>query len=148
MSGTDPKYTLKELIKNNINHSALQKDNGDAAKFHVMYAVTPEVLVKDFFIKNGYDVIAALGRAEASGYRHIQNVPILYKGDFPVTVYVIDKSGITAHLLRWQVYTEIRNILRVFSTYQHIGMETDDDRIVAGKMLYSSTFTIRHDDFV
>ena len=148
MSGVDPKYTLKELIKNNISHSALTKDNGDAAKFHVMYAVTPEVLVKDFFIKNRYDAVAALGRAEASGYRHIQNVPVLYRGGFPVTVYVIDKTGITGHLLRWQVYTEIRTILRVFSTYQRIGMERDDDRLVAGKLLYSTTFTIQHDDFV
>ena len=148
MSGVDPKYTVKELIENNIDSSELTKDNGDGIRFAVMYGQPPEVLVKDFFVGVGYDALCTVGRATVDPYRHLQNVPLRYNGKLPVDVWVVKKTDIDGHKLRWKFYVEIRSIFRSNATYNKIGSETDNDRIVAGKMVYNSTFTILHDDFV
>lgn len=97
----DPKSTLAYQIKENF---VLFKDEGEtSATAYVAYNKPPET-VRQLLIK--YDVIITIGDPESDNVKTLENTKF-HNAIYPVRVYCIDKPGITAKRMIWDLVTLI-----------------------------------------
>lgn len=148
--GDDPKADLVDLIQ---TISTLTTEDDAASQYVVTYEFPPKVLLSDYLIGKHLDTVLTVGRVQVTPLRHVQNVPLLYTGDFNVGIWIRDiregdKDLVIGEKLRWKYIEELRSIFRSNATNQRIKEEVEDDMQVAGVRLYHTILVITHDDVV
>lgn len=104
MAATDPRTTIYTIVSA-IPAANIKLDNGatNASVLHI-WEGGPETL-KYLFYTSGYDVIFTYGEPRSRSVRPIQDVPVHYNMDYPITVSTADKplTGVlTATAVRMQ----------------------------------------------
>lgn len=125
----DPKSTFAFQIKENLE---IWKDNGeDAATAYVAYNKPPET-VKQLLAK--YDTIITVGDPESDNVTPIgiNTTRCLHQAIYSLRVYAIDKDGITAKKMIWQLVNEIWRIIT--QTASNPGGTVKFWRIVTGQI--------------
>lgn len=142
----DPKEGIVDDFQANINNDVLlKKDAATHAKYLVMYEQPPWVLIKDFIIRQGYDLIITVGRSMVIPKRVVRNEPLIFDGRFPIGIWTVDKTDIDGDVLKFQADDEIRRVIRVSNKYQLHPHETDDDHVLDGIQIYNRTLIIRYE---
>lgn len=146
---TDPKDDLVDLLEANITAASLVDNNSDQARFVVTMARPPLVLLKDWILKQKFDLVYTVAKARAIALRHTQNVPKNYQGDFIIGVWTINKKArVTGEKLRWLAVEDLRTLFRNNPSNQRIGFEEDNDQLISDVQVYNTNLTIVHDDYV
>lgn len=148
----DPRQTLKELIDVDLDRDALTKDDDRTrASFRLMYVNPPDVLLRDFMVTLNIDVIITVGRLRVMPTRRTVGEPYVYDGRYPVKIWTIDKKPvITGETLRQKTYAELERIFadNPSATFPYrtrwINEEDDNDYIIDGTRIYTSTLLISH----
>lgn len=140
------KTDLIDLLKAKLDSAALTKDDGAAkARWKVMEEYPPWILVRDFFVAQGYDLLFTVSRLREEAQRIIQDVPMQYEGRYPVKIWAIAKTGIDGVKLREKAFGEVKRVFKEnpVGSRQSLNILEDDDRPLGGYMLYSSTLNVR-----
>jgi len=142
--GEDPKYTIKKIV----DDITLKKDNeADDATLIFLYEGGPETL-KELFAS--YDVVVTFGDAPVRPDRFMQDVAEHHPEVYPVTVQIIDKTGVTATKMMHKMKEQMRVIVEAAaqtSTYTlRIISETPGNRRVGGLYVWDTTYSIQYKD--
>ena len=93
--------------------TATLDDDVTAADILVIWEGGPENMRRLFYVNN-YDCVISIGRIdeqEQAPNRRIQDVPLRYYGDIPVSTMAIDKTGLTATKLLNKVRRSIISVV-------------------------------------
>ena len=115
MALTDPKYIILNIVRTYIAANPITEDDDVTnASVLCLYERGPEDL-KDLFFVDDYDVLFFHGEPRVSSIRPIQDVPVHFLMDYPVTVVTVDKHdpilGVlecTASIMQAKARTAIR----------------------------------------
>jgi hypothetical protein len=143
----DVRKTLKDLITAHINPIVITKDdNVTMATYIIEYESPPWIILQDFIITQGYDLVFTVGRTLVTPKRFLQGVPLIYDGRYPVSTWCVDKTGITGTKLKWKADEELERVFEdnpgTFS--QAIDLSQDDDHVLGSVMLYNTRHIIKH----
>ena len=91
MALTDPRYIIKNVVDTYITGTPITKDDGvtNATVLHI-YERGEEPWKRLFFTED-YDVVFFYGGPRANSMRPIQDVPVHFLMDYPVTVVTVHK---------------------------------------------------------
>lgn len=140
----DARYRTKLWLDANLEDANLTKDNGTTeATFTVCYSDPPYPLLWLFSgLHFAIDLVYAVGVPESEALP----VGVGYVESVPVTIWCVDKIGITGTKLRWTAEDELR---RVAETFPHGSLRTltrmsDNEQYVGSTTLYSVTYVLKY----
>ena len=142
----DPCYMVKDIID---GVSITKDDNSTSASIFVVWGPLEDRELSDMF--DTYDaiiVVCASGRPLRS-QRRIQNKPVEYVYQVPVTVLSKDKTGITGEYTQWKIETGIRDLLEDNAAKSGRYAAMDDGRDislnVAGAVIHTMVYTVEYE---
>jgi len=117
MAATDPKTTITTIIVDHLGN--IKKDNGaDNASVGILWESGPETL-KRLFTTAAYDVVITIGEPRSRSARPVQDVPMHFYMDYPVTVTTVNTPILglpftcTAAEMQYKVTYALRAAIRV-----------------------------------
>jgi len=137
----DARYLTKWWLSQHLSLSALTKDDSSPATFIVFFANPPYSLKREF-IDLGIDVLFCVGTPDSEalpvGRGYIENVPI--------TIWCINKTGITGTILRWKAERELRRICEAYpsGSLRTLDRLSDNEENLGSTILYSVTYVMRY----
>jgi hypothetical protein len=138
----DARYRTKILLDTYLLAANLtEDDNSTQVKFIVAYADPDYPLVRVFFDKL-VDLVFCVGTPDSIALP----VGIGYEENVPITIWCIDKTGITGTKLRWKAEAELRRIVETYPTgslrnWQRLG---DNEKNLGSTILYSVNYVLRY----
>lgn len=92
MATTDPRYYVKSIVCEAAAYLMIITKDNDATIASVLceYERGPED-IKSIFYDEGYDVLVKFGEPRVRSIRQIQDVPVHFLMNYPVTVITVDK---------------------------------------------------------
>lgn len=158
MASTDPRTTIFTLVSA-IPAANIKKDDGitNAKVLHI-WEGGPEDLKYLFYTAN-YDVIFSYGNPRSRSVRPIQDVPLHYNMEYPITVSTVDKplTGVlvcTASRMQYKATYALRNIVEASaqsasgaSPAYTLRVISDDavERSVAGIKVWETKHTLMYE---
>jgi hypothetical protein len=132
---TNPKHDLVALLK---------------AKFNVITAKPPWILLRDFLINKKYDVVFTVKRSRVTPKRRFQSSPLRYDGEYEVAVWCIDKGNVEGDVLRDKAFDEVLRVLKENPSElvagdlseQYVSATREDDHSLGGTQIYNSILTV------
>ena len=93
MALTDPRYIIKNIVDTYVAANPITKDDGvtNSSVLHVYER--GEEGWKRLFFTEGYDVVFFYGEPRVRSIRPIQDVPVHFLMDYPVTVVTVNKRA-------------------------------------------------------
>jgi len=91
LAATDPKTIIRGIISAYITGTPLTKDDGvtNASDLHIFER--GEENWKRLFFTEGFDIVFFYGEPRVGSIRPIQDVPVHFLMDYPVTVVTVNK---------------------------------------------------------
>jgi hypothetical protein len=142
----DARDRTKVYLDSYLTAANLTKDDGSTLANFIVCFGSPDYPMERVFIDRGVDLIFSIGTPDSEalpvGIGYIENVPI--------TVFTVNKPGITGTKLRWTAEEELR---RVIETYPLGSLRTadrmsDNEQNLGSTVLYSVTYTMRYKRYV
>jgi hypothetical protein len=139
----DPRSRIKVYLDTWLLNANLTKDNGSTqVLFKVMYANPDYPLILEFKGSNNLDLVYCVGTPDSTALP----VSVGYIENMPVTIWCIDKTGITGTELRWKAEAEFRRVVETKPTgslynYERLG---DNEKNLGSTILYSVKYVLRY----
>lgn len=93
MATLDPRFIIKNIVNVYVTANPVTKDDDVTTAYDLhLYERGPEDL-KHLFFTEGVDVLFLYGEPRVRSIRPIQDVPVHYLMDYPVTVVTVDKHA-------------------------------------------------------
>jgi len=159
MASQDPRTTIYNIVSA-IPAANLKKDDGatNAKVLHV-WEGGPELL-KYLFYTSDYDVVFTYGEPRSRSARPIQDVPLHYNMEYPITVSTVDKplTGVllcTSSRMQYKATYALRNIVEAsaqsasgVSPAYTLRVISDDAvvRSVAGVKIWETKHTLMYEE--
>ena len=99
MALTDPKYIIKNIMDTYVAANPITKDDGVTNSSVLHIYERGEESWKKLFFDDGYDVIFFYGEPRVRSIRPIQDVPVHFLMDYPVTVATVHKRNVGGGLI-------------------------------------------------
>jgi len=143
MPSDDARHRTKVYLEEHVNNANLtEDDDSTTVKFIVAYAFPDYPWLRVFQDKN-VSLVFGVGTPETEplpvGVGYIEKVP--------VTVWCINKAGISGTKLRWKAEAELRRICETYPaggslfTWQRLG---DNEKNLGSTVLYSVEYVMRY----
>ena len=148
ITSRDPRFQTKIWLDDYLSPSAITKDDGSPALFAVIYA-KPNYPIKLEFraTSNPVDLIFCIDTPNSValpiGVGYIENMPI--------TIWTIDKTGITGTKLRWKAEAELRRIVETHAvgySLWTLDRLSDNEQNLGSTILYSVEYVLRYKRYV
>ena len=144
IADTDARYRTKIYLETYLVPTNLTKDDDvTLVEYVVMYANPPYPLIKEFKASSApVDLVYCVSTAETEalplGVGYIENVPI--------TIWCVDKPGITGTKLRWKAEVELRRVTETHpsGSLRSLSRVRDNEQNLGGIILYSITYILRY----
>jgi hypothetical protein len=108
---TDVRSRHKILLGTYLTAANLKKDNGATAASYIVCFDGASYPVTRVFLTKAIDLIFSVGRGTTKALGQANKVPYAFDEVCPVTIYAVNKAGITATNLVEQAEQELRHIL-------------------------------------
>lgn len=138
----DARQRTKIWLDSYINSSNITEDDGvTRAKFIVAFANPDYPLIRVFYDKY-VDVVFTVGTPNSTALP----VGVGYLEHVPITIWCIDKTGITGTKLRWKAEKELRRIVENYPTgsLRTLDRMSDNEQRLGSTTLYSVTYILRY----
>jgi len=98
------------------------------------------------FKDKGVDLIFSVGTPESEALP----VGVGYIENMPITVWCIDKTGITGTKLRWKAEAELRRISETYplGSLRALNRLSDNEQRLGSTVLYSVSYIMRYKRYV
>ena len=138
---------MKAYLDANISGANLTKDDGAAlAKYIVCYG-TPNYPMTRVFIDRKVDVVYSIGEPVSTPmFDPLTEAPYAYEEHVPITIYTIDKKGVTGTKMKWTAEAELRSVVENNPTGSLLGLDRRDSRDddLGSTILYSTTYVLNY----
>ena len=139
-SAEDPRYRTKVYLDTYLTAANLTDDAGfDQVKFIVFFA-DPDYPVARMFIDKFVELAFAVGEPETKAIIDSDGLILGYEENVPVTIYTMDKEGITAEKLKWKAERELRRIVETYpaGSYRRLQRRAGNDQKIESVTLRST----------
>lgn len=156
MAASDPRY----IIKNIVDAITLTKDDGVTPATILHLYERGEENWKRLFFAEDYDVVFFYGEPRVRSIRPIQDVPVHFLMDYPITVVTVNKHDpplgpivCTATTMQAKARTALRNMVAAFAQTAAgatpaytlmIQEERGKNEWSAGINVWSTPYTVRY----
>jgi hypothetical protein len=154
---TDPRYRHKSWLDIYLTATNLKEDNGSTnATYITCFDEAPYPLSQVFLTKE-VDLIFSIGKKAAQALEDYLHYPYAFIETVPITLYAVNKSGLTATNLLEQAEQEIRHIATHYPVVAGASIRSIDaseykQENLGGAKLWTCTVTIKYkranDDYV
>lgn len=137
----DARQRTKVWLDTYLDNANLTKDDDSQARFITCFAY-PDYPLERVFSDKGRDLVFTVGTPETEalplGIGYIERVPI--------TIYTIDKTGITGTKLRWKAEEELRTVCEdnPEGSLRTLDRISDSDERLGSTTLYSVSYILQY----
>jgi hypothetical protein len=143
---TDPRYRHKTYLDSYITDGNLKEDNGSTnVTWRSCFDGAPYPFSKIFLTKN-IDLVFSISKEDAKPRLNYEHYPYAFDETVSITVYAVNKSGITATNLIEQAEQEIRHVVtdHPLGSIRSIESITHKPVDLGSTTLYSTTVKIKY----
>jgi len=143
----DARLRTKVYLKTYLDGANLTKDDDSTeVRFIIAYA-DPNYSLVHIFNDKAVDLVFCIGDPESQAVLDSDHYPIGYNEAVPITVWCIDKAGITGTKLRWKAEAELRRICETYPEGSLRSLERlrDNDKNLGSTILYSREFIMKYE---
>jgi hypothetical protein len=146
----DPRHRTKDYLDPLSGHipaghldgaNLLKNDGVTQASFKVCWA-DPPYPIKTVFVTKGVDVQFTVGIPDSAGLP----LGVGYMENVPISIFTIDKTGITGTNLRWQAEAELRRVTETYplGSLRSLERMSDNEQSLGSTTLYSVIYNMRY----
>ena len=116
-----------------------------AVSYIVAYGL-PNYPLTRVFVDKGVDLIFSIGEPIAEPLFNTDQVPFNYEEHVPITVFTVDKTGITGTELKNKAEVELKRLCETYPTGSQRSMERigDKDLIIGKTIIYGTEWTLNY----
>jgi len=143
---SDARYRTKVYLETYLlNANLTEDDDSTTVKFIVAYAFPDYPWLRVFQDKK-VSLVFAVGTPETEALP----VAVGYMENVPITVWCINKAGISGTKLRWKAEAELRRVAETYpvSSLRTLTRLTDNEKNLGSTVLYSVTYNLRYKRYV
>ena len=142
----DARYRTKVYLETYLDGSNLTADDGSTqVKYIVMYA-NPDYPLERVFIDRYVDLIYAIDQPDSKPLLGHDQTPYGYEEHVPITIWTIDKIGISGVKLFWKAEAELRRITEnfPFGSLRTLDRRRPNTIDLGSTKLYSAEFILNY----
>jgi len=140
----DARQRTKVFLDSYLDNANLTKDDGETqVAFAVIFSQPNYPLQSEFrAAASPVDLLYCVGTPESEGLP----VGVGYIEHVPITIWCIDKTGITGTKLRWKAETELRRVCKEHpeGSLRTLDRMSDNEENLGSTVLYSVTYILRY----
>jgi len=142
----DARYRTRVLLNTYLTASNLTQDDDSTLAKYITVFGKPDYPLTRVFKDKGVDLIFCVDTPESEalpvGVGYLENVPI--------TIWCIDKTGITGTKLRWKAERELRRICETYplGSLRTLTRLSDNEENLGSTTLYSVSYIMRYKRYV
>lgn len=147
---TDPRYRQKTYLETYLTANNMKLDNATTnAKILICFS-NADLPLHQIFTTLAYDGVITIGKDQAEALYDFNHKPYAFVESVPISIYAVNKAGLTASNLIEQIEQEIRRITTTYpavngSSIRKIETIRNPEPIdVGGEYLYSTTVTFSY----
>ena len=148
----DPRYRMKVYLDTYLTAANLLEDNGVTEASFIVCFANPDYPIGKILITKSVDLVFTCGEPNSVPLPGFNHKPYGYEESVPITVYTVNKSGITAENLKQQAEAELRRIAETYpaptaTTLHLIASTRSATQRYGGQSIYGQTYvwTYRRD---
>jgi len=148
----DPRQRTKVFLDDKLTAANMKEDNGATnAAFIVHFSDPPYPLKLVFYGTKNIDIIFSVDTPTTAAKLDWDGTIIGYRETVPISIYTVDKTGITGTELRWKAEAELRRIVETYpvdpavDTYRSLNRVSKNDRWMGGWILHSVTYNLTYE---
>jgi len=141
----DARYRTKVYLETYLDNSNLTEDDDwTEVTFIVAYADPDYPLIRVF--AELVDLVFAIGDPDSIPLKNADHSVYGYEEHVPITVWCVDKSGITGTKLKWKAEAELRRILEEhpLGSIRSFERIQDYDQNLGSTVLHSRKFILKY----
>ena len=146
MPSDDARHRTKVYLEEHVNNANLtEDDDSTTVKFIVAYAF-PDYPWLRVFQDKSVSLVFAVDTPETEALP----VAVGYLENVPITIWCINKAGISGTKLRWKAEAELRRVAETYpvSSLRTLTRLTDNEKNLGSTVLYSVTYNLRYKRYV
>jgi hypothetical protein len=138
----DARYRTRVYLNTYLDAPSLTKDDGATLASYVVIYANPNYPLKREFIDKTVDLVFCVGTPDSTALP----IGVGYEENVPITVWCIDKTGITGTKLRWKAEAELRRVTETYpiGSLRTLNRLTDNEKNLGSTVLYSVEYVLRY----
>jgi hypothetical protein len=133
---------MKVYLETWLLNANLTKDDGTTQVNFIVTYGNPDYPLVRVFKEKGVDLVFCIGTPDSTALP----VGVGYEERVPITIWCIDKTGITGTKLRWQAEAELRRVTETYPTgslrtFQRL---SDNEKNLGSTVLYSVEYVVNY----
>jgi len=139
----DPRYATKAYLTSHLTANNMKEDDNLTNALYIIAMGLPDYSISKVFLgPKNVDLVFSIGTPDSEAL----SLGVGYAENVPVSIFTINKTGITGTRLRWAAEAELR---RVCETDPHGSLRTldrlsDNEENLGSTILYSVTYVMRY----
>lgn len=129
-----------------LNSANLTKDDDSTQVSWITCFGDPPYPMTRVFMDCDIDLVFNVGEPNSTPLMDCDQAAYGYEEHVPITVFCVDKPGITGTKLKWKAEAELRRICENYPTGSLRGLERrrDNDQRVGSMILYSTEYVLNY----
>ena len=145
----DARYNTKYWLTTNYIANNVHLDDGVThAVNHITFSDAPYPLRRVFFDPKNNDVVIAVAPATSTPLIQADKSIYGYEEEVPITIYTVDKDGLTGVNVRQKAEAELRRVAENYpigtGSLRELTKTRAKETVYAGWTLYSAEYTLRY----
>ena len=138
----DARYRTRIYLNTYLDAPSLTKDDDVSLASYTVIFANPNYPLKREFIDLAVDVVFCVGTPNTEALP----IGVGYLEPMPITIWCIDKSGITGTKLRWKAERELRRIAESYplGSLRSLDRLSDNEQNLGSTILYSVSYVMRY----
>lgn len=143
---TEPRYRQKSWLDTYLSAAAILENDGATQASWITTFDEMNYSLKRVFITKGVDAIFSLGKSQVTPLYATEKKLYAFEESCPITIYALNKTGITASNLVEQCEQEIRHVATDHPTGSLRSIEgvKHEPQDLGGMTMHSTTVTLRY----
>lgn len=135
----DARYRIKVWLETYVNDVNLTKDDDSTYIEWIVAFGYPDYSLIHVFKEKCIDLIFSISDPDTEPLRDADQIIRNYREHVPITIWCIDKTGITGTKLRWKAERELRRIAETHpeGSQRNLMRMRDNDKRLGSTILYS-----------
>jgi len=144
----DARNRAKAFLDDKLTAANMKEDDDlTNASYIVAFSDPPYPLKLVFFGDKDIDIVFSVDTPTTTPKLDWDGTIIGYRETVPISIYTVDKTGITGTELRWKAEAELRRIVETYpmGSYRSLDRVAKNDKWMGGWILHSVTYNLTYE---